>query len=107
MSTAAVSAIAKGVVMRPDEEVAVRASEKTAAFTSGPAGHAPAAQDTDKTLVMAAPAAHSSSSGAPGYDPAHKTGGGDTDAFDKTALIRQPAGPASPAAGEVKSDPEG
>jgi serine/threonine-protein kinase len=115
MSTAAVAAVGKGVVMRPDEEVAVRASEKTAAFATGLARPA-TAQDTDKTLVMGAPARtaqghegapRTPSPGAPGYDAAQKTGEGATDAFEKTALIRQPAGPVSPATGDHKSDPEG
>jgi serine/threonine-protein kinase len=114
MSTAAVAAVSKGVVMRPDEEVAVRASEKTAAFAAAPARPV-ASQDTDKTMVMAAApagpghegAADMPPSGAPGYDSTHKTGEGDTDAFAKTALFRAPGAPDAPATGDHKSDPEG
>jgi serine/threonine-protein kinase len=71
----------------------------------------------DKTVVMSAPraagnfepavaAAPMSSHNARGYDPNHKTGEM-TDEFAKTALIRKPAAPDSPGAGDDKKDLEG
>jgi hypothetical protein len=102
----------KGVVMRPDDEVNVRASEKTAAFTAG-AGNAPAG-DSDKTVVMAAAARPAPAfeatvvgmptppAGAPGYDATQKKEVGDP-AFAKTDVFRPGQ---IPGAQNGKNDPE-
>jgi eukaryotic-like serine/threonine-protein kinase len=92
VTTTTLNALSKGVVMRPDDEVNVRASEKTAAFTATP-GLGPAA-DSDKTVVMAA--------AAPGYDAPQKKDVGDP-AFAKTDVFRPGQ---VPGAQNGKKDPE-
>jgi hypothetical protein len=71
----------------------------------------------DKTVVMSAPrsprnfepalaASAMSGPGAPGYDQNQKAGE-TADDFAKTAVIRKPAAPDSPGAGDHKKDLEG
>ncbi|MRD48629.1 CHASE2 domain-containing protein [Caenimonas koreensis DSM 17982] len=99
VSTSAVKAQAKGVVMRPDDEVNTRASEKTAAFSPGMINAAaPAAADPDKTVIMAPAAAAAPrvadshpQAARPGYDAGQKSGGGDPD-FLKTDVFQRPPG---------------
>jgi eukaryotic-like serine/threonine-protein kinase len=112
VTTTTLNAMTKGVVMRPDDEVNVRASEKTAAFTANPVSAAGA--DSDKTVVMApaarpAPAFEATvvgvpmpGSGAPGYDSTQKKDVGDP-AFAKTDVFRPGQ---VPGAQDGKNDPE-
>jgi eukaryotic-like serine/threonine-protein kinase len=112
VTTTTLNALNKGVVLRPDDEVNVRATEKTAAFTVG-APNMPAA-DSDKTVVMA-PAARPAptfeatvvgvpapASGAPGYDATQKKDAGDP-AFAKTDVFRPGQVPGTQ---DGKKDPE-
>ncbi|HSI54123.1 MAG TPA: serine/threonine-protein kinase [Ramlibacter sp.] len=79
-----------GVVMRPDDEVNLGASEKTVAFATGShpslqpaAGAAPVFEATVVGMPPPAP--------APGYDAAQKSTGGGNDAqFAKTDVFRKP-----------------
>jgi eukaryotic-like serine/threonine-protein kinase len=112
VTTSTLNAMNKGVVLRPDEEVNVRASEKTAAFTANPAGSG--GTDSDKTVVMApaarpAPAYEATivgvpmpGAGAPGYDATQKKDVGDP-AFAKTDVFRPGQVPGTP---DGKNDPE-
>jgi serine/threonine-protein kinase len=115
VSTSTVRAIAKGVVMRPDEEVNLRVSEKTAAFSATPLSAA--AEDSDKTVVIPAakpaPAyeatvvAGAMVPAGPGYDATHPSEGGEADEFAKTAVFSKPAAlPGAPVSGEDKTDPK-
>jgi len=112
VTTSTLNALNKGVVMRPDDEVNVRASEKTAAFTANPASAG--GSDSDKTVVMApaarpAPAYEATvvgvpmpAAGAPGYDATQKKDVGDP-AFAKTDVFRPGQVPGAP---DGKNDPE-
>ncbi len=95
VSTSEIKAVARGVVMRPDDEVNVIGADKTAAYKPG----ALAADngDADKTMVMATP--------APGYDATQNPGAGrEADGFARTAVFQQPAASGDPIPGADKSD---
>jgi eukaryotic-like serine/threonine-protein kinase len=90
---------AMGPVLRPDDEVpAVPGADKTAVMAAVPAP--PAAFEA--TVV----AGSMPTAGAPSYDSTQPLAPSENDAFAKTALIRNPAGPATPVAGD-KNDSKG
>jgi len=80
-----------GVVMRPDNEVNVAASDKTVAFSAA----APAGPAVYEATVVGMPTA----AAPPGYDATQKKGGDDP-AFAKTDVFRKPG------TGDGKNDPE-
>jgi hypothetical protein len=73
---------------------AARTAAAPATAPAGPAG------DADKTVVMAA---RVPAGAQPSYDSGAQPAGGATDTFDKTAVIRNPGGPAT---GSDKNDSE-
>jgi CHASE2 domain-containing sensor protein/predicted Ser/Thr protein kinase len=110
MSTSAVKALSKGVVLRPDDEVNARPARPTAppvaAVAAAGAATAPV-DDPDKTVIMGAAAPAPAAAPAtdfeatvvnapvpmakpPGYDAGQTTGGGDQDAFIKTDIFQRP-----------------
>jgi eukaryotic-like serine/threonine-protein kinase len=99
-SVSAVTAIAKGVAMRRDDEVPVRAAEKTASFLA--AAREPAA-DSDETVMLPAAARPNPAvpvPRVPGYDPGQQSAGGSPDAFAKTDVVRRPPVSGAPCTGD-------
>jgi serine/threonine-protein kinase len=114
MTTAALNAANKGVVLRPDDEVNVRGAEKTAAFSS--AAVAASAAGADKTAIMAPAGANATPAfektqiqrdlgPQPSYDAGQQSGAGTVDTFAKTAVFR-PETPGGPPDGDGKTDQE-
>ncbi len=77
-----------GVVMRPDSEVNVAASDKTVAFSTSAQPASPAAAPVYEATVVGMPPAGAQ----PGYDPTQKKDGGDVDRA-KTDVFRKPDTP--------------
>jgi len=113
LATSGTLPLPAGVVMRPDSEVSVAASDKTVAFSAS-ASAADAA--LGKTVVMAPAAAGAAvyeatvvglppAAAPPGYDATQKKGGDDP-AFAKTDVFRKPGAPGAAGGGDGKNDPE-